>query len=364
MRTEQVEVVEKTEQKTNISALAIGGKFSKFGPEEEKSSRKAEVKKTEAVRHMKAAWRAYKWDYGGRESGNFDNIVQIIKNLQYCAKDVEEFSIVLGGSQDEDKFLEKAGLFLSALINCGKDEEYLIHTKHLDILPNTIGYFNEKNITVNGDVGDYFGRWMEGGSITINGDAGDLVGLNMKGGHIAVNENAGRGVGLWMKGGSITVGGNAEKWVGWKMKSGSITVEGDAEDMVGLNMEGGSISVEGDAGDNVGEGMSGGSITVQGNAGFIVGWEMRGGTIIINGNVGYSAGGLMEGGNIAVAGDAVDSVGWKMKGGSVTVKGNAGDGVGIEMKGGEIHIKGDYEGISESFEGGKIFYRGKLIKAS
>jgi formylmethanofuran dehydrogenase subunit C len=246
------------ERKTaDAPALAIGGRFGKFHPEEEKASRRVEVKENEAIRQLKTAWKAFEPGHCMRnryaieeKDRVYRSILQTVANLHYTAQDVENFSLMLAEFQAEDKFLDKYGFFLSALINSGENSDYVIHTYHLDIPSGMtfvgLGFRNEKNITINGVAGNYLGCQMKSGSITVNGDAALKVGLEMKSG-------------------SITVKGNVKQWAGQKMKGGRITIEGDAYSDVGFEMKGGSITVNGDAGSDVGWDMEGGSITVNGD---------------------------------------------------------------------------------------------------
>jgi formylmethanofuran dehydrogenase subunit C len=299
------QIERRPEKVADAPALKIGGKLKGFGPEEEKSSRKAEVKETEALRQMKDAWKTCGYE-SRHVRDNYSSIIHAIKNLHYTAKDVEEFSIALAEFHYEEEFPLKAGLFLSALINNGKESDYIIHTYSLARPLMHIGFRNEKNITVNGDTGDF--------------------------------------VGMDMNGGNITVGGNAGESIGVRMKNGSITVNGDAGEDIGYNMEGGSITVGGNAGDRVG-------------------YEMQGGVITVNGNAGKKVGCLMRGGRITVKGDAGDYVGHSMKDGIIIIIGNAGNYFGYCMDGGKIRLEGDYGGLSKSARG-RIYHREKLIHSS
>ncbi len=103
------------------------------------------------------------------------------------------------------------------------------------------------------------------------------------------------------------------------------------------------VIVRGDVGDCCGECMEAGSITVDGNVGGFCGSHMKGGSITVNGNAKMQCGNFMKGGTIFLNGDARDIM------------------IGNFMEGGEIHINGDYESISDEFEHGKIFHKGKLI---
>jgi hypothetical protein len=236
-----------TERKSlEPTRTAVGGRFGKFGPEVEKASRKAETKENEAIRRMKAAWRACEWDEIKGIDGYHEAILQIVKNLRYTAKDVENFSLVLAEFQDGEYFSWKAGIFLSTLINKGKDCDYVIRTQHLATPPDNLGICNEKNIIVDGDVGHNLGYRMESGCITVEGDAESDVGSSMEDGNITIKGNAGLHVGQNMLRGRIIIKGNVGHCVGWQMKGGNITIEGNAGHSIGVEISGGEIYIHGD----------------------------------------------------------------------------------------------------------------------
>jgi formylmethanofuran dehydrogenase subunit C len=304
-------------------------RFRGYKSEPKRATREAEVQENETLRQMKTFWRSFDFKAHMRRNDIhtiYQAMLPIVEKLQYTKDDVEAFSYSLEEFQHERNFSEKAGFFLSALINIGKDRDYVIHTSHLARPPDFLGIYNEKNITVDGDVGMELGEEMTGGSITVNGDIGKNAGHRMKDGSITVTGNAGHFLGSFMKGGSISVAGDAGIHVGWEMKDGDIIVEGNA-------------------GDNVGTDMKGGSITIGGNPGIYVGTDMKGGSITIGGNAGHE-------------------VGRGMKGGSIIVKGNVGMLVGNRMGGGEIHLYGEFEEKeldSPYLVQGKIYHKGKLI---
>ena len=255
-----------TKRKIRVKpVVAASSKFSRYKPEEEKEVRKVSVAKDQVLEQLIAAWKKTDYDDTDRPYDVYKKASKQIKRISYSAKDVEKFSVALVEFQDEERFYEKAGLFLSALINKGKDTEYVIHTQHLSQEVHNLGYLNTKNLVVNGDAGPEAGAHMKKGNLTVNGNAGDWMGEVMKGGTITVNGNAGKGVGKFMRGGSITVNGNANIEVGGWMKDGTITVNGNAGDDVGCAMEDGIITVKGDAGKLVGDGMRGGAIHVEGH---------------------------------------------------------------------------------------------------
>lgn len=221
------------------SALAMAKGFRGYKPEEEKAVRKVEVVEDKTLGQMKAAWGLVSYD-GSGFGQCYEDALAAVKLLNYSTSDVENFSLALAVAQfqDEERFGGKAGLFLSALINNGKDTDYIIHTVHLTLPLYRIGYKNTKNIIVNGDAGIIIGSSMEGGSITVNGNAGNRVGNSMKGGTITVKGDAGAEVGCSMNGGIVTVEGNAGEAVGNYMKSGEIRIGGEIESISKLMRHG------------------------------------------------------------------------------------------------------------------------------
>jgi hypothetical protein len=265
----------RTERRTNdVPAMTIRGRFRGYKPEAEKASRKAEVKENEALTQLKAVWKDWQYHVGEGVDGNYRYISrivessQIVENLQYTEKDVEDFSIIVAEFQDDYLFSVKAGIFLSALINYGDGKDFVIQSRHLMAPPDYLGYLlgheNEKNVIVDGDIGNGVGLGMICGSIIVKGNADSSVGMEMKSGSIIVSGDVGHLIGSSMKGGSIVVGGNAGG-IGDRISGGDITVNGDIGIRVGYWMKGGSITVKGNVGRDVGEIMTGGTINLEGN---------------------------------------------------------------------------------------------------
>lgn len=181
--------------------VAFGSRFGRYKPEEEKEVRKVEVKADRVLEQLIAAWKKLG---DGRRYGD---ALRYVADIDYSAKDVENFSITLAEFQDEERFADKAGYLLSALVNNGKDTEYVIHTHHLSQKIDYLGYANTKNILVDGDAGNFVGQLMKGGKITVNGKAGEGAGMWLAGGAIIVNGNVDCSVGLGMTGGEISING-------------------------------------------------------------------------------------------------------------------------------------------------------------
>ncbi len=288
-----ITAVEPKVERTKVPALAMANRFKGYKPEDEKLVRKVEVVEDKTLKRLKAAWKELQFGVGSGDDG-YVNAVALVKPLNYSASDVEKFSIALAEFQDEKSFGEKAGIFLSALINNGNEQDYVVHTNHLSVAIDYLGVLNRKNITVEGDAGKSAGEGMKGGSITVKGNAGACVGEEMEGGSVSVIGNTGMFIGNRMNGGSITVHGNVGVHAGSAMKKGSITVGGNAGDYAGQMMKGGSIKVNGSAGWDLGEFMEGGSIAVNGNTSR-VGHGMKGGEIHVEGKIGIVAVNIQHG---------------------------------------------------------------------
>ena len=238
--------ITKRSEDARVPAIAMANKFSRYKPEEEQVVRKAEVFENRTQKQLKDVWKAC--GYTRLPNADYSRMANALAGLRYSAKDIEEFSLALGGLEGEERFPLKAGVFLSALINNCHEQVFAVHIAHLAEKPDCMGYRNTKQIIVRGDCGNSLGYEMMGGSITVEGNVGH--------------------------------------WTGGFMKQGAITVKGNAGHDIGQLMEGGSITIEGDAGQTVGSGMRGGSITVNGDAGSDIGHLMKDGEIRFNGHYG------------------------------------------------------------------------------
>ncbi|MFH0860831.1 MAG: hypothetical protein V1921_06485 [Candidatus Altiarchaeota archaeon] len=181
----------------------------------------------------------------------------------------------------QNGFSEIAGMFLTALVQNSNTSEFKLKLKSpLNLIG--IGLSKGKDLTVEGDVGELLGAFMEGAKIHVTGKAGDLVGRSMEKGTIKVDGDAGNQAGLHMENGTIEIGGNTGYALGDGMRAGSITVGGNTGNELGLAMQWGYIKVEGDAGDMIGEFMEGGTIEINGKMGKIHS-EYKDGVIIHQG---------------------------------------------------------------------------------
>jgi len=136
----------------SATRLAVGSRFGKYGPEQEKEVRKLDVKEDRALEQLKNAWRTFRDDLRRWHGSDSTFVLAQVKGLVYSTKDVETFSLALAEFQDEKHFSSDAGVFLNVLIDNGKDSDYVIHTLHLGQKIDGLGFENKKNIIVNGDL--------------------------------------------------------------------------------------------------------------------------------------------------------------------------------------------------------------------
>jgi formylmethanofuran dehydrogenase subunit C len=273
-------------------------RFSSYKRETDKASRKAVVE-SDAVRRILDSWNDVRIKDVNDSSRNYEMIVRSIRGIEYTTEDIMRFSLALTDFQDEKGFSERAGFFLSALINEGKDAEYVINVEHLPGQIDNLGQENRKIVTVIGDLGDYTGDSMKGGILTVKGNVGDLA--------------------------------------GFCMEEGELRIEGSADDSVGSSMEGGRITVAESCGDDTAESMRGGELVIEGD---------------VYGSIGY----MMEGGVITVNGDVVIELKPTVK-----KKESYSGTCGVWMRGGEIHFNGRCYIREANVINGKIYRNGKLV---
>jgi formylmethanofuran dehydrogenase subunit C len=208
-----------------IPTLAASGKFGGFKPETERPVRDAEIKKDLKLEEIIRAWSRNDIEFITNIETRYEKTAGTVKGIVIDSSDIERFCIALAGFQDEKEFGNKAGFFLSALVNSCKNKDVIIRTSHLSERINYLGFRNTKNVTIEGNAGESAGCQMKTGRITLNGDALDNPGV-------------------WMRGGTLVVNGNAGEYAGWIMKAGRLIIRGNAGSNVGGQMEGGLIRLE------------------------------------------------------------------------------------------------------------------------
>jgi hypothetical protein len=180
--------------------------------------------------------------------------------------EAEKVCIALTDYSDAPEFRIRAGLFLSAMVNGGWKERYILPVDHLEPL-HYLGFGNVSDITILGDVGVMCGFGMREGWMTIKGSANRWLGHGMGGGLIKVEGDVGGGLGFGMSGGVIAVDGDVKSmegpyrtvpmdWGKTRAESGGTIIVNGNVDRIGFSMEGrlgipwfgGDIYVGGDIG--------------------------------------------------------------------------------------------------------------------
>lgn len=201
--------------------------FSSLQPEEEQiPDRIPEIKPNPNLEYLVREYEGFI-----KKAIDYDKAEELYKELKLnteylISKNIEQFSLTLSNYEQLRNFYI-SGYFISRVINDSKDEEFRIHTNHLDSLISYLGYKNTKNMIVNGDFGHCVGYLMQNGTITVKGNAGHCVGYSMKNGKITINGNAVDEVGRFMQGGNILINGNAGYCVGLLMEHGTINLNGN-----------------------------------------------------------------------------------------------------------------------------------------
>ena len=154
---------------------------------------------------------------------------------------IELFSEVsLVKFQEHWNFSQSAGIFLSALVNSCKEDNFTIRLCNILATIDSFGFKNRKNVVVFGDQRDNFGQYMENGSLTLYGNAQHALGSNLGGGSIIIHGNVGTICAFQVKNGEIIVNGNSGGLTGAKMQGGSLTVNGRISSL-DSDLKGGNI---------------------------------------------------------------------------------------------------------------------------
>ncbi len=133
-----------------------------------------------------------------------------VKEIDYSAEDIEDFCFALENTHKIPYLIPgPAGIYISALCNCVKDEEIKLKLSELKTEINLIGFRlpKGKRLVIEGDTGDFTGIGLEGGELVVEGNAKNWTGAGMRSGKILVKKNIGLHTGEWMMGGEIYVGG-------------------------------------------------------------------------------------------------------------------------------------------------------------
>lgn len=244
------------------AVLAARKPFGRYKKESANAVRTFEIVETKALAKIRKAWERYvKATAHETQSTELKckDAAKFVSGLEYSADDVTSFSILVGDYSDYGQLLKiRIGLFISALINEGQDEEYVIYTSSFEENSECLCSDNTKNVTVHGDAGDWFADNMKSGIVRLLGSCG-FASAGMEGGKLMIEGDCSDEFAVNMKGGEATVLGNATKNFGYEMMGGKLTIMGNAGADVGAEMRGGEIHLMGDF-ENIGYAIRGGRI--------------------------------------------------------------------------------------------------------
>ncbi len=141
---------------------------------------------------------------------------------------------------------------------------------HFQVLNRRIRELSEKDITINGVMGQrYIGAGLSGKTLNIYGTPGNALGAYLNGCDITVHGNAQDATGDTMNGGKIIIYGNAGDATGYAMRGGKIYVQGNTGYRCGIHVKAYEnlkpvIVIGGRAGSFLGEYQAGGIIVALG----------------------------------------------------------------------------------------------------
>ncbi len=232
--------------------LHAARRFGRFRKEEERAVQKVEVSENQTLKRLIEAYEKFNCAYPDQTLEVLEEpylqASELLKGVAYTPQDVKKFCIALSAYDERPEFPKKAGLFLSALVNCGSDIAYIIPTRQFSAPIHDFGYKNVKNVIIEGSVGECLGHGMTGGSIVVEGDAGDHAAHRMKSGRIIVEGDAGFGAGH-IEGGELVVKGNAGHALGSMMEGGTVRLMGGPGKNIGGYMRAGEIHLDGEMGE-------------------------------------------------------------------------------------------------------------------
>ncbi len=240
----------RADTRANVQAqMAAGrGPFSTFKPAEESEVRTEKAEMNPRLKKIARAWEkavAFErvWEEAIKSQNYlhcsvYSGFAKAVRGIHISDREMDNVIAFLSQFQYIEEFPRMAGLFLSALVNTGKDNEYTIRTRLLSVRLNYLGHRNKKKVIVDGDVGDYCGYTYAGSSFLVKGDAGHSFGNSAPGGLLSVEGNAEASVGFDLNGATIIIQGNTDGGLGFNMRRGVIRVGGTIGPLLGIGSGG------------------------------------------------------------------------------------------------------------------------------
>jgi len=98
-----------------------------------------------------------------------------IRNFGPTSSEISEFVLSVLPKYGGDCYSFPAGIFISKLVKESKDKDFTISIDHLPYIIDNLGLENDKNLTINGNIGHCAGGMVRHGKLTINGNIGKLA---------------------------------------------------------------------------------------------------------------------------------------------------------------------------------------------
>jgi hypothetical protein len=247
------------------------GRFGKYAPEEEKPARKVKVKKNRVMARIRDCWeRCSTRHYTIKQAYWVATLT--LKCLEYSQKEIDEFLASTKGYQPPFGENYLPGIFISALVNCGKEPGYRLDLGPAGIDISHLCFRNEKNLEITGSVGIEFCDEMRSGNVVLDGTAAGIgtisggrivfmqdievysVGYKMSGGEIIFEKGlCAQTVAHDLRGGSVAIRGNLKaQEICCQMSGGTVIIHGDLSakrpeprNLLGYQMSGGEVHVHG-----------------------------------------------------------------------------------------------------------------------
>jgi len=182
------------------------------------------------------------------------------------SQEIQKFLYSLLPYARED-WLPRVGRYISTLLNASTDGIISLEVPpHLKKLHNVGNELCQKEVTLRGSVGPFFGNLMHSGTLRLEGSADYLAGMDMDGGHLIVTQDVKDELGGGKSGGLLEVYGSAKSIA--DQKGGTIHIRGNCNHIGGEsydNITGGIIRVDGRIGKINFKYITGGDIYHQGN---------------------------------------------------------------------------------------------------
>lgn len=194
------------------SAL-VASRFRGFKPEDEKHVRNEQVQTESTLKRLLVAWYSFQAQMPSNDLNRaYSLAIKSMGDIRATSQDLEEFlghiRQISKGKPVADELSDEVvalGLFISAIVNTGKENAYTIDLHGLPV-PELLGYMNSKSLMVLGDTGDACAM-ENSGEIVVLGDVhGSFAHMQRSGTSVLVGDC--EDVGTMLEGGKVILYGS------------------------------------------------------------------------------------------------------------------------------------------------------------